>query len=84
MATTGDGAPDGMKLDEDGRLWTTGAGGVWVVEPDGHRLGLFELEEHAANLTFGGPEFSTLYLTAATSVYSVETAVRGIGPGSRV
>ena len=78
------GAPDGMKLDEDGRLWTTGAGGVWVVEPDGHRLGVFELEEHAANLTFGGPQFSTLYhLTAATSVYGVETAVRGIGPGSR-
>ena len=31
------GAPDGMKVDEDGRLWTTGAGGVWVLEPDGSR-----------------------------------------------
>ena len=37
----------------------------------------------AANLTFGGPNFSTLFLTAATSVYSVETAVRGLVPGSR-
>ena len=55
------GAPDGMKVDEDGRLWTTGGGGVWVVEPDGHRLGVFELEEHAANLTFGGANFPTLY-----------------------
>ena len=75
------GAPDGMKVDEDGRLWTTGAGGVWVLEPDGSRLGVFEMEEHAANLAFGGPAFSTLYLTAGTSVYSVETAVRGIAPG---
>ena len=58
------GAPDGMKVDEDGRLWTTGAGGVWVLEPDGSRLGVFEMEEHAANLAFGGPAFSTLYLTA--------------------
>ena len=77
------GVPDGMKVDEDGRLWTTGAGGVWVVSESGKRLGVFECEEHAANLTFGGTKFSTLYLTAGTSVYSVETKVRGIAPGSR-
>ena len=77
------GVPDGMKLDEGGRIWSTGAGGVWVIEPDGHRLGVFEMEEHAANLTFGGADFSTLFLTASTSVYSVETAVRGVVPGSR-
>ena len=80
----GRGAPDGMRVDTDGRIWCTGRGGVWVVEPNGRRLGIFELdEEHAANLCFGGPDFSMLYLTADTSVYSVETAVRGIGPGSR-
>lgn len=77
------GAPDGMKVDENGRLWTTGAGGVSVIEPDGTVLGQFETEEHAANIAFGGPDFSTLYLTAQTSVYSVETRVRGIAPGSR-
>ncbi|HUG13935.1 MAG TPA: SMP-30/gluconolactonase/LRE family protein [Thermomicrobiales bacterium] len=77
------GAPDGMKVDEDGRLWTTGAGGVWVIDPDGVVLGQFEMAEHAANIAFGGPDFSTLYLTAQTSVYSIETRVRGIGPGSR-
>ena len=77
------GNPDGMKVDEEGRLWTTGAGGVSVYEPDGHRLGVFETEEHAANLTFGGAEFATLFLAAGTSVYSVETAVRGIAPSSR-
>jgi gluconolactonase len=77
------GVPDGMKIDEDGRLWTTGAGGVWVLTPEGERLGVFEMEEHAANLAFGGPDFSTLYLTAQTSIYSVETAVRGIAPWSR-
>jgi sugar lactone lactonase YvrE len=77
------GVPDGMKVDEDGRLWTTGAGGVNVYEPDGHCLGQVETEEHAANLTFGGAGFATLFLTAGTSVYSIETAVRGIVPGSR-
>ena len=77
------GVPDGMKVDEDGRLWSTGAGGVWVVDAKGDRLGVFEMTEHAANLTFGGPNYSTLFLTAQTSVYRVETKVRGIAPGSR-
>ena len=77
------GAPDGMKVDTEGRLWTTGAGGISVHAPDGPYLGVFELEEHAANLTFGGPDFSTLFMTADTSVFAIETNVRGIVPGSR-
>ncbi len=77
------GAPDGMKVDTGGRLWTTGAGGVSVHTADGNYLGVFELEEHAANITFGGPGFSTLFLATATSIHSVETAVVGIAPGSR-
>ncbi|MFN8558402.1 MAG: SMP-30/gluconolactonase/LRE family protein [Dehalococcoidia bacterium] len=75
------GAPDGMKVDEDGRLWTTGAGGVWVVAADGAALGQFETTEHAANLCFGGPDFRTLFLCTATSMSSIATRVRGIGPG---
>jgi len=77
------GSPDGMKVDTDGRLWTTGAGGVSVHTAAGEYLGVFELDEHAANLTFGGDDFSTLFMTAATSVYSIETTVTGIVPGSR-
>ena len=77
------GAPDGMKVDTEGRLWTTGAGGVSVHTADGKYLGVFEMDEHAANIAFGGEGFHTLYLTAATSVYSVDKAVTGIGPGSR-
>ena len=77
------GAPDGMKVDSDGRLWTTGAGGVSVYTDWGGYLGVFEMEEPAANLTFGGPDFSTLFMTASTSVYSIETTARGLVPGSR-
>lgn len=77
------GAPDGMKVDADGRLWTTGAGGVSVHAADGSYLGVFEMDEHAANIAFGGDDFSTLFLTAGTSVFSVLTNVRGLGPGSR-
>ena len=77
------GAPDGMKVDEAGRLWTTGAGGVWVVEADGTVLGQFETNEHAANLCFGGPDFTTLFLCTRTTISAIETTVRGIAPGSR-
>jgi gluconolactonase len=77
------GVPDGMKVDVDGRLWTTGAGGVSVHSAAGDYLGVFEIAEHAANIAFGGAGFSTLFLTAGTSVYEVATAVRGIAPGSR-
>ncbi len=63
----GIGVPDGMKVDEDGRIWSTGIGGVWVIEADGTVLGIFELDdEHAANLNWGGADYSTLYLTAQT------------------
>ncbi|HSE47147.1 MAG TPA: SMP-30/gluconolactonase/LRE family protein, partial [Gemmatimonadales bacterium] len=76
------GAPDGMKVDTAGHLWTTGAGGVSAHTADGNYLGVFELDEHAANIAFGGPDFSTLFLTTGTTVHSVETAVIGIAPGS--
>lgn len=77
------GAPDGMKVDTEGRLWTTGAGGVSVHEASGDYLGVFEMDEHAANLTFGGDQFATLFMTAATSVFSIETRARGLVPGAR-
>jgi gluconolactonase len=77
------GNPDGMKVDTEGRLWTTGAGGVSVHTAAGEYLGVFEMVEHAANLTFGGHDFSTLYLCARSSLYRVCTAVTGIAPGSR-
>ncbi len=77
------GNPDGMKVDTDGRLWTTGAGGISVHTAEGEYLGCFEMEEHAANLAFGGDGFGMLFMTAATSVFAIQTTVRGIAPGSR-
>lgn len=77
------GGPDGMKVDEDGRLWTTGPGGIWVIDADGEMVGQMEFDEQPANLAWGGADFSTLYVTARTGLYSIETNVRGVAPGSR-
>jgi gluconolactonase len=71
------GVPDGMKLDVVGNVWCTGAGGVWVIAPTGAVLGRILMPEVTANLAWGGPAWRTLYLTASTSVYSLECAITG-------
>lgn len=78
------GDPDGIKCDEHGNVWVTGPGGIWVLDPSGERIALVELPEIAANLCFGGPDGTTLYVTATTSVYRLPTRVRGAQPRPRV
>jgi gluconolactonase len=72
------GVPDGMKIDESGRVFCTGTGGVWVFEPDGSRIGIIETPEVCANVAFGGPDLRTLLLTASTSVYTMRVKVPGL------
>ena len=69
--------PDGMKCDAEGRLWSTGPGGIWVVEPDGTVLGVIVTPARPSNLAWGGSAWSTLFVTAQTAVYRIATAVRG-------
>ena len=51
------GIPDGMKCDEQGNIWVTGPGGVWVISPDGEHLGTINIPENTGNLTWGGPDW---------------------------
>lgn len=67
------GVPDGMKCDAVGNVWVTAPGGLWVFTPDGRHLGAVSVPEKVANLHWGGPTWSTLFLTASTSLYAVET-----------
>lgn len=79
----GDGVPDGIKVDTKGNLFVTGPKGIWVWSPDGTHLGTITLPEQPANLTWGGPDLQTLYITATTSVYSLKTKARGFVPHQR-
>lgn len=67
--------PDGMKCDERGNIWVTGPGGVWIISPEGEHLGVIGVPEGVGNLTWGGPDWKTLYLPSTTSLYRVETKV---------
>ena len=80
MDTAENGSPDGMKVDTEGNLYVTGAGGAWVITPDGTHLGTIEFPELPANLAFGGDGYKTLFVTARTSLYSVQINVPGIRP----
>ena len=76
-----DGVPDGLKTDERGNLWATGPGGVWVISPDAELLGIVRTPEFAANVNWGGPDWSDLYITATHSLFRLRTKVRGARAG---
>lgn len=72
------GVPDGMKMDTEGRLYTTGPGGIWIFAPDGTHVGTIETPEPPRNLAWGDPDWKTLYLTMLTSLYRVRMKTQGI------
>ncbi len=76
----GEDAIDGVKVDRDGHLFVCGPGGIWVLSPDGDRLGLVVLPEAAHNLAWGDADRRTLYVTALTSIYRFATTIGGPTP----
>lgn len=71
------GAADGLKVDTQGNIWTTGPGGIWVVSAKGEKLGVIEVQG-ASNLAFGGADRKTLFVTAGGNLYSIATKVAGL------
>jgi gluconolactonase len=75
-----DGVPDGIKVDEKGNVFVTGPRGIWVWDARGNHLGTIVLPEQPANLTWGGKDYQTLYITATTSVYLLQMETAGYVP----
>jgi gluconolactonase len=78
LRKNGPGGPDGLKVDRDGNVFTTGPGGVVVVSPKGEYLGTIVTGIPTANLAFGD-DGSTLYLTANDRLCRVRTTTKGQG-----
>jgi sugar lactone lactonase YvrE len=72
------GGPDGLKVDVEGDVWTTAAGGVWIVSPTGEKLGRIVYPELPANVAWGDADRQTLFATARTSVYQIRVKVPGM------
>ncbi|MFN3825828.1 MAG: SMP-30/gluconolactonase/LRE family protein [Pseudorhodobacter sp.] len=71
------GLPDGIRVDDEGRIWSSAADGVHCFDPQGVRLGKVLVPEIVANLTFGGPRRNRLFICGTTSLYAVYLCVNG-------
>jgi gluconolactonase len=74
------GAPDGMKVDQRGNLYSAGPGGIWIFSPAGKHLGTIDFPEKVANVAWGGSDYKTLYVTASSSIYRIPLKIPGIHP----
>ncbi|MDB6024746.1 MAG: Gluconolactonase [Verrucomicrobiales bacterium] len=71
------GVPDGIRCDKEGRVWSSAGDGVHIFAVDGSLIAKILVPEAPANLCFGGKSGKTLFITACTSLYAIETTVKG-------
>lgn len=69
---------DGMTLDSQGDLYLTGKG-VTVFDKTGKQIEHIEINEPwTANVSFGGKDRQTLFITASKGFYAIRMRVKGI------
>lgn len=69
---------DGMTIDHLGNVYLTG-NGVTVFNSSGEQIAHIVVPENwTANVTFGGKNRKTLFITAMDSVYTLEMTVHGV------
>jgi len=77
-----DAGGDGLTIDTNGNLYITTGLGLQVFDATGKALGIIKIPEQPANVSFGGKDNKTLFVTARTSLYSIETSTTGhVFPG---
>lgn len=67
---------DGLTLDENGNLYITRRA-VVIFSPTGEKIGEIKVPESPSNVTFGGRDGHTLFITARTGLYSIKMKVKG-------
>lgn len=72
------GSLDGIKIAEDGTIFSTGPSGVLVINSEGKLLGRIETGQRTANCTWGD-DGSVLYMTAHNFLMRIQTKTTGAG-----
>lgn len=68
---------DGMSLDDRGNVYLTGRG-VTIFDRSGTKIDHIDVPEAwTGNVTFGGPDRKTLFITASKSAYTMRMRTRG-------
>ena len=73
------GVPDGMKVDIAGNVYTGGAGGLYVLDSKGKKLGrIVHGQPATTNVAFGGDDWKTLYFTTRSTLFAVNVKIPGV------
>ena len=75
---------NGATVDSKGNVYVATPRGVQVFNSKGEALGTIAIPEPPSNLTFGGSDFKTLYVTATHSLYAARMEVAGVQASSPV
>lgn len=68
---------DGFRCDKDGNVWTSAGKAIKCFNTQNELIGQLIVPELVSNLEFGGKEGNILYVTATTSLYSIELNQQG-------
>jgi sugar lactone lactonase YvrE len=69
---------DGMTIDNVGNVYCTWQSAVQVFSPQGENIKTILTPERPSNVTFGGPENKTLFITARSKVYAIQMNTHGV------
>jgi gluconolactonase len=72
------GSCDGMKVDAAGNVWSSGPGGILVINPAGKLIGRVNTGVSTSNCAWGD-DGSTLYITANHEILRIKTKTKGAG-----
>jgi gluconolactonase len=73
------GAPDGMKVDSAGNVFCGGAGGLYILDSKGKKLGrIVHGYQNTSNVAFGGDDWKTVYFCTRTSLGSFKVKIAGV------
>ena len=76
-----DSGADGMRCDRDGRLYVATSMGIQVCDQAGRVNCILPTPNgRVANVTFGGPNFDTLYAACGDKIYKRKLKSRGAMP----
>ena len=70
--------PDGMKIDQEDNIYSSGPGGIHMFSKDGESLGVINIPEQTANLCFGNDDMLSIYITALSSLFRIRVNIPGL------
>jgi gluconolactonase len=76
----GEDALDGIKVDQQGNLYVSGPGGLWVISSEGKHLGTIITPKHVHNMAWGDDDGKPLYLCARSGLYRMRLGIAGTRP----